>query len=145
MFFFSSRRRHTSCALVTGVQTCALPICTQYRPAAAVFVGRRGADFSTILSGHGHDGLAREIAMIQTRLFLDCEWADNLGSELVSIALISEDGAQRFYAEVNPLPKQPTDFVRYVVYPLLDHGYWAMPCTEQIGRASCRARVCQYV
>src|SRR3546814_9071818 len=30
-FFFSSRRRHTRCALVTGVQTCALPI----SPAAA--------------------------------------------------------------------------------------------------------------
>src|SRR3546814_20284816 len=26
MFFFSSRTRHTRCALVTGVQTCALPI-----------------------------------------------------------------------------------------------------------------------
>src|SRR3546814_17910198 len=26
-FFFSSTRRHTRCALVTGVQTCALPIC----------------------------------------------------------------------------------------------------------------------
>src|SRR3546814_3649900 len=26
IFYFSSRRRHTSCALVTGVQTCALPI-----------------------------------------------------------------------------------------------------------------------
>ena len=26
-FFFSSRRRHTRCADVTGVQTCALPIC----------------------------------------------------------------------------------------------------------------------
>src|SRR3546814_1859117 len=29
-FFFSSRRRHTRCALVTGVQTCALPICIVY-------------------------------------------------------------------------------------------------------------------
>src|SRR3546814_21059803 len=31
-FFFSSRRRHTRCALVTGVQTCALPIspCPQH-------------------------------------------------------------------------------------------------------------------
>src|SRR3546814_1942957 len=28
LFCFSSRRRHTSCALVTGVQTCALPIST---------------------------------------------------------------------------------------------------------------------
>src|SRR3546814_20232323 len=26
ILFFSSRRRHTRCALVTGVQTCALPI-----------------------------------------------------------------------------------------------------------------------
>src|SRR3546814_1096760 len=29
LFFFSSRRRHTRCALVTGVQTCALPILAQ--------------------------------------------------------------------------------------------------------------------
>src|SRR3546814_4483537 len=33
-FFFSSRRRHTRCALVTGVQTCALPI----YPVAALFL-----------------------------------------------------------------------------------------------------------
>src|SRR3546814_6774489 len=31
LFFFSSRRRHTRCALVTGVQTCALPICSALR------------------------------------------------------------------------------------------------------------------
>src|SRR3546814_3642744 len=30
-FFFSSRRRHTRCALVTGVQTCALPISEQLK------------------------------------------------------------------------------------------------------------------
>src|SRR3546814_4598992 len=56
-FFFSSRRRHTRCALVTGVQTCALPIWRQRfkdqrrdqlvdrprtdRLAAGVTVGRR--------------------------------------------------------------------------------------------------------
>src|SRR3546814_4788118 len=32
--FFSSRRRHTSCALVTGVQTCALPIYREDREQA---------------------------------------------------------------------------------------------------------------
>src|SRR3546814_12765276 len=39
-FFFSSRRRHTSCALVTGVQTCALPIC---RPRHALAWQGKGA------------------------------------------------------------------------------------------------------
>src|SRR3546814_3212504 len=34
-FFFASRRRHTRCALVTGVQTCALPICTASCPRIA--------------------------------------------------------------------------------------------------------------
>src|SRR3546814_7682005 len=33
IFFFSSRRRHTRCALVTGVQTCALPIWPRARRA----------------------------------------------------------------------------------------------------------------
>src|SRR3546814_5679739 len=33
--FFSSRRRHTRCALVTGVQTCALPILTMISVGAA--------------------------------------------------------------------------------------------------------------
>src|SRR3546814_5052705 len=37
-FFFSSRRRHTRCALVTGVQTCALPILRE----AIAFDARRG-------------------------------------------------------------------------------------------------------
>src|SRR3546814_6783793 len=38
VFFFSSRRRHTRCALVTGVQTCALPI---YRRSGALGPGDR--------------------------------------------------------------------------------------------------------
>src|SRR3546814_9584797 len=36
-FFFSSRRRHTRCALVTGVQTCALPISLSNAAAAKLF------------------------------------------------------------------------------------------------------------
>src|SRR3546814_5974178 len=35
LFFFSSRRRHTRCALVTGVQTCALPISHGFAPSLA--------------------------------------------------------------------------------------------------------------
>src|SRR3546814_986102 len=38
-FFFASRRRHTSCTLVTGVQTCALPIFPSAGPAAFGIIG----------------------------------------------------------------------------------------------------------
>src|SRR3546814_6629316 len=62
-YFFSSRRRHTRCALVTGVQTCALPIsighCTRHcgptsqyprlRPSRAVLSCAGAAD---LLSGN---------------------------------------------------------------------------------------------
>src|SRR3546814_8136420 len=41
VFFFSSRRRHTRCALVTGVQTCALPISADCAPPAGSRPGRR--------------------------------------------------------------------------------------------------------
>src|SRR3546814_5403612 len=59
LFFFSSRRRHTRCALVTGVQTCALPILT-----AAFFSGgtwgRTYAD---------QENCARGIARLDERAF----------------------------------------------------------------------------
>lgn len=54
--------------------------------------------------------------------FLDTEWADADGAELVSLALVSVDGAHRFYAERDPLPSSPTAFVARHVYPLLDRG-----------------------
>src|SRR3546814_8655223 len=43
LFFFSSRRRHTRCALVTGVQTCALPIfgCLNHALLSAESIARR--------------------------------------------------------------------------------------------------------
>src|SRR3546814_1433733 len=46
LFFFSSRRRHTRCALVTGVQTCALPICWRYERVPAYQAEHAGADGS---------------------------------------------------------------------------------------------------
>ena len=64
--------------------------------------------------------------MTPTYLFLDTEWADATGSELVSLSLVSEDGALTFYAERAELPATPTDFVRNVVYPLLDRGHAAL-------------------
>ncbi|TLY50607.1 MAG: hypothetical protein E6K53_09895 [Gammaproteobacteria bacterium] len=59
-------------------------------------------------------------------LFLDTEWADAEGTQLVSLALVSEDGEHVFYAERDPLPSNPTQFVRDVVYPLLDRANKAL-------------------
>src|SRR3546814_4492921 len=41
-FFFSSRRRHTRCALVTGVQTCALPIYIDKKVESNVIIKNQG-------------------------------------------------------------------------------------------------------
>src|SRR3546814_6208525 len=49
VFFFSSRRRHTRCALVTGFQTCALPIYQECIPAQ----GRTR-------QGRGRGGISRD-------------------------------------------------------------------------------------
>src|SRR3546814_1022285 len=54
MFFFSSRRRHTRCALVTGVQTCALPILST---SGRSRLGRRGAVPEDALAAGGEFGL----------------------------------------------------------------------------------------
>jgi hypothetical protein len=59
-------------------------------------------------------------------LFLDTEWADALANELVSLALVGRDERFVFYAERHPLPEKPVDFVRSVVYPLLQRGDAAM-------------------
>src|SRR3546814_18382399 len=62
-FFFSGRRRHTRCALVTGVQTCALPIWRRARrlAAAARHVGELEAHHAPAsrgeaLSKESHEG-----------------------------------------------------------------------------------------
>jgi hypothetical protein len=60
------------------------------------------------------------------KLFLDVEWADVLASELVSIALVSDDGQHQFYGERDPLPAEPMPWVASVVYPLLERGASAM-------------------
>src|SRR3546814_16181184 len=83
LIFFSSRRRHTRCALVTGVQTCALPISCTKNSISAVRIsraltargfgvlrfdftglGHSGGDFAdTSFSGHIRDLVAAAAAM----------------------------------------------------------------------------------
>src|SRR3546814_7296429 len=96
-FFFSSRRRHTRCALVTGVQTCALPISTCFC-AEMHFV-----------SSHTFSPLYKQIKELLLDGLRGGEWrpGDAIPSEIELAA-------------------------RYHV-------------SQEIGRASCRERVCQYV
>src|SRR3546814_7726838 len=61
LFFFSSRRRHTRCALVTGVQTCALPIYLE------VLYGHSFSPWWDVVTGVRHDfkpGGAQDFAAI---------------------------------------------------------------------------------
>src|SRR3546814_1541183 len=52
-FFFPSRRRHTRCALVTGVQTCALPICDPVLARHAATIAAAPAKWVGYLSSTG--------------------------------------------------------------------------------------------
>src|SRR3546814_6398039 len=58
--FFSSRRRHTRCALVTGVQTCALPILTD-TIAAGISVQSQSSDgyAHNVITGNDLMGTSR--------------------------------------------------------------------------------------
>src|SRR3546814_13864689 len=94
--FFSSRRRHTRCALVTGVQTCALPICASAHCDAVDFA-------------------------------VAAQCAEALGITSVLNAATVE------YAKVRQQFGQPIG------------RFQALQHRLEIGRASCRERVCQYV
>src|SRR3546814_6511326 len=97
IFFFSSRRRHTRCALVTGVQTCALPI--------SVTRTRRATGEALLAPLRKRRSQVRPI----TR---DGKWAD--GERVTDGSVIATKRGNARGA-------------------------------KEIGRASCRERVCQYV
>src|SRR3546814_10589381 len=60
--FFSSRRRHTRCALVTGVQTCALPILDGRNVAVARQPCLIGA------KPHGSTHVAARLALLEPQI-----------------------------------------------------------------------------
>src|SRR3546814_4319964 len=115
-FIFSSRRRHTRCALVTGVQTCALPI-----------------SLKAVLDG-GIEGRPDNVILYATsnrRHLLPRDMMENERSTAIN----------------------PHEAVEEKVSLSDRFGLWLgfHSCSQedffamQIGRASCRERVCQYV
>src|SRR3546814_14436178 len=59
VFFFSSRRRHTRCALVTGVQTCALPILSRLQGRHFLHWDDPAVDLDAWLDFSVEDGVPR--------------------------------------------------------------------------------------
>src|SRR3546814_20414870 len=115
-FFFSSRSRHTRCALVTGVQTCALPILRTATTAP------------------------------------EREWLAKLLNDGGISHLIRAGGVRGMVAPITLLRHLRAGYRRHPDVDLY-HINWlqtALPLPDdgkpvQIGRASCRERVCQYV
>src|SRR3546814_8294893 len=97
-FFFSSRRRHTRCALVTGVQTCVLPISLQ--------------------------------------LALDEGLLWKLQQNLPPDHELQEMTEAEYYDWVKAGCADEESFLQ---------EYMCIAADDEIGRASCRERVCQYV
>src|SRR3546814_8654235 len=99
MFLFSIRRRQTRCALVTGVQTCALPICFAEVMRAAPYgpLEAHYGDYVQDIESSGRHLLA-------------------LINDILDLSKI-EAGRMELREEAS----------------------------DEIGRAACRDRVCQYV
>src|SRR3546814_14537013 len=136
IFFFSSRRRHTRCALVTGVQTCALPIYLadlfeRHREALGHFLGRGLAALLVEELAAGADQLVDRL--------------DHMDRDADRARLIGDRARDR-------LPDPPCSIgaalVAAAVFELIDR----LPQTDiafldqiQIGRAACWGRVCKCV
>lgn len=54
--------------------------------------------------------------------FLDTEFTDFTNMDLISIGLVSEDGAHEFYREAHHISDYRSDFVNQIVMPLLDNN-----------------------
>src|SRR3546814_5435249 len=97
---FSSRRRHTRCALVTGVQTCALPISQDGKLV--------GINTAILSSSGGNVGIGFAIPINMVRYATE---------QIIKYGEVKRGHLGVLVQDLTP---------------------------EQIGRASCRERVCQY-
>src|SRR3546814_6342302 len=104
-FCFSSRRRHTRCALVTGVQTCALPISP------------------------------RTVDLVAEEYDIAVRFGELDDSSL---------RARQVYALPHVVCASPAYFTQHGIPETIEQ-LDAHNCLREIGRESCRERVCQYV
>src|SRR3546814_14580857 len=116
VFFFSSRRRHTRCALVTGVQTCALPIYHRFAAAGNRDTETNANAYDIML---GFRGTVGDTVDVDFGVRYNTYRYDEFGRNYI----------------VGSLAEQAINDGLYNIY---DPG-------AKIGRASGRERGCQYV
>src|SRR3546814_3158899 len=121
-FFFSSRRRHTRCALVTGVQTCALPIYSSVPVENWIWFGSSGG----ACSGGGGGG-----ASCRSR---SCARAP---PPISAVALKTQVANKACRVTVNSSPNGPGAFKRGspIALPHADRNRRCALCHAKIGRA----------
>src|SRR3546814_13988871 len=119
-FFFSSRRRHTRCALVTGVQTCALPIYNVQTIS--------GDNLETLIAGPGGGAVLAQVGDRDLYILADPDLINNLAfasrDRAVGGAMLVD--AIAGYADADGL-----------AFDVTLNGF------GEIGRASFRERVCR--
>src|SRR3546814_11221632 len=125
-FFFSSRRRHTRCALVTGVQTCALPICTAEVAMASHHWPTWGAGEVSSLLANQRDAYRY---VHDRTLFLA-----NRGATLHELA-----------DQTAEAPVQAADFSPRGYYGTGNHDMKEVSPLSYVGRAPDRVRVYQHL
>src|SRR3546814_20963842 len=139
-FFFASRIRHTRCALVTGVQTCALPISRHPYAGEVVF---------TAFSGSHQDAIKKGFAAQEARNdeiwdvpYLPIDPAD-IGCSYEAVIRVNSQSGKGGVAWVLQqdkglkLPKRmQADFSRLVQ----DLAEQPSRYLEEAGRATCRGR-----
>src|SRR3546814_5668723 len=127
MFFFSSRGRHTRCALVTGVQTCALPIYVDVDRALAARDVIGAPDLFDRTVERVLDQFLMALAARQGAIDL----RDDLAFGVIAVGIDRRHGADA--TRRRPGAARHMIGRRYTLTPL------------EIGRASCRESVCQSV
>src|SRR3546814_7539516 len=117
-FFFSSRRRHTRCALVTGVQTCALPI----------YLGSAGGRFfAWVIGGALPSALAAD--------WLASTWDNNAALHACGPAsAIVEEVASAWIKDVLDLPRSAS--FAFTTGCQMAHFTCLAAARHEIGRAT---------
>src|SRR3546814_18933512 len=124
LFLFSSRRRHTRCALVTGVQTCALPI-------------SRARTLVIEPSREGRDALTADIRAALSQ-------SGALTGPAVTVQSLANKGLTRAEARA-PLSYDKGDLVRFTRdYPAKDVTRGKSSEEQRVGKegvSTCKSRL----